>query len=82
MAKSKIAILSRPVTSWNEVPVVFDIPMAARILGKSADWISRRCQRGELPAFKDGKEWRFEKDAFLDYIQSCKVTPITAKKEV
>lgn len=59
----------KPVTSWDEVPVIFDISMASRLLGKSRDWISRRCQKGLLPAFKDGSEWRFEKDAFRDYIR-------------
>lgn len=58
----------RPITSWEEVPVIFDIPMAARLLGKTPENITRRCQSGEFPAFKDGKEWRITKEALLKYI--------------
>ena len=64
------------ITDWSNVPVVFDIPMAARILGVTPEGVKKRCQRGELPAFKDGKLWRFEKDAFLDYIKSNLVSKV------
>jgi excisionase family DNA binding protein len=61
------------ITEWDNVPVIFDIPMAARILGVTPEGVKRRCQLGELPAFKDGKLWRFEKTAFIDYIREKSV---------
>lgn len=69
------------ITDWDNVPVVFDIPMAARILGVTPEGIKRRCQRGELPAFKDGKLWRFEKTAFMDYISGRNVYKMDTEKE-
>lgn len=58
----------RLVTSWEDVPVIFDIPMAARIIGAKPASVKRRCQRGDFPAFKNGKLWRITKEALLKYI--------------
>lgn len=58
----------RPITSWEDVPVIFDIPMAARLLGKTPESLTKRCQDGNFPAFKDGKSWRITKEAFFKYI--------------
>lgn len=79
MGRIKYNVREKPITSWDEVPVIFDIPMAARLLGKSYDWIARRCLKGELPAFKDGVEWRFEKEEFLEYIRQSRVVSYTQK---
>ena len=68
--------MPKPVTSWDDVPVIFDLPMAARLLGKSYDNVKKCCQRGELPAFKDGKLWRMEKDALRDYIRQRSVVKL------
>ena len=65
------------ITDWGNVPIVFDIPMAARILGKTYDNIQKRCKRGELPAFKDGTQWRFEKETFLEYVHQTARTSLT-----
>ncbi len=58
--------------------------MVARTLlarqGKTPENISRRCQRGELPAFKDGRMWRFEKEAFLSYIHQHSVIRLEAAR--
>ena len=61
---------SHLITSWEQVPVVMDLPFAARILGQSVETLKKRSQRGELPgAFKAGRDWRVEKDALRKYIE-------------
>jgi len=58
------------ITSWEQVPVVIDLPFASRILGQSIETLKKRSQRGELPgAFKAGREWRIAKNTFRDYIE-------------
>ena len=58
------------ITSWEQVPVVIDLPFAARILGQSIETLKKRSQRGELPgAFKAGRDWRVTKDALRRYIE-------------
>lgn len=60
----------RPATNWDEVPVVFDVPYAARLLGFTADTISRKCAKGELPAHKILDKWRFDKEELRKFIQN------------
>lgn len=54
-----------PVTNWQSVPTLFDIPMAARLLGKTAEAVRLLIVSGELPARKVGKEWRLRKDEIM-----------------
>lgn len=58
----------RPPTDWGEVPLVFGIEDFHRIFGGSYEAIKKRCQRGALPAFKEGKFWKFEKNTLMDWI--------------
>ena len=62
--------LSKIITDWEQVPIVIDLPFAARILGQSIETLKRRSQRGELPgAFKAGRDWRIAKDALRSFIE-------------
>lgn len=63
-------IITRPITSWEEVPLVMDIPYLCRLLGRSQESIKQLCQRGQIPAFKAGKEWRIDKTALQAWIQA------------
>jgi len=63
-------IRTKVVTSWDEVPVIFDMPMAARLFGRSVDSLKLKAQAREIPAFKIGAEWRFDKDAIQAFIKS------------
>lgn len=58
----------RPILNWDDVPVVIDVPYAARLLALSVDYTSRLAQRGVLPGHKIGKQWRFDKDELRQYI--------------
>lgn len=61
---------ARPITSWDDVPIVMDLVMAGRIVGLTPDRLSILSRRGEFPATKIGKEWRVEKDELLAYMRS------------
>lgn len=54
-----------PVTNWTQVPVLFDIHMAARLLNKTVEGVRRLICAGELPAHKAGGEWRLRKDEIM-----------------
>lgn len=58
----------KPATTWDELPVVLDIPLASRIIGINRDVLTRKCQRGEIPAHKVMNRWRILKEELHDYI--------------
>ena len=58
----------RPITNWDQVPVVFDLPMLSVLLGQSREMLRIRASRGEIPAKKVGREWRFEKEKILKWL--------------
>ncbi len=61
--------IQRTVTDWNSVPVIFDISFACRLLGKTQESVKRMCTTGQLPAFKAGKEWRIDREAFRKWMR-------------
>lgn len=71
--------MRRNVTNWDEVPIVMDIVMAARIVGQTPESIKHKCQQGLFPAYKEGKEWRIEKDLLKAYMRSRCVMPSIAQ---
>lgn len=58
------------ITNWDSVPLIFDIPIMARLMGRSYENVKKMCQRGQFPAFKVGQEWRFEKGAVQNWVQT------------
>lgn len=64
--------MQKTETAWERVPVVFDLPYAATLLGISLDRIRKLAQRGEFPAFKVGKLWRVNKTDMLNYLERQK----------
>lgn len=60
------------ITSWDQIPLVMDLPLACVILGKSYDRMLKMSQQGKFPAFKCGTEWRVLKDDLIGYIESNK----------
>jgi hypothetical protein len=59
----------KPVTSWDDVPIVMDMPMAARIVGQCPEYLKKRAQRGTFPAYKEGSQWRVSKAALKEHIE-------------
>lgn len=52
----------QPITSWDEVPVIFDIAIMCRLTGWSYETVKKQTQKGELPGFKVGAGWRYRKE--------------------
>lgn len=62
-------------TSWDQVPLVMNLQVAAIILERSIDSMKKQSQSGEFPAFKCGGVWKVTKDDLIAYIESNKVKP-------
>lgn len=60
--------MPKPIINWDDVPVLMDIPLAARVLLKSPEWVKQKAQSGELPAVKVGMEWRIPKNKLREYL--------------
>lgn len=62
------------ITSWDQVPLIMDLPFVCRIIAKSYDRLVKLSQQGKFPAFKAGAEWRVTKDDLIRYIEENKNT--------
>lgn len=62
--------VQRPITNWDDVPVIIDVPYAARLYGINADRACRLCRAGKLPAFKVGKLWRLRREDVIKDINN------------
>lgn len=49
-------------STWDEVPVVINVPYVAMILKTSQDVVRKHLAAGELRGFKVGREWRINKE--------------------
>lgn len=70
------------ICHWEQVPLIFDIPIAALLLGRSCENVKKMCQRREIPAFKVGREWRFDKTVFVRWINERQAGNAPQSKEV
>ncbi|MBR5089548.1 MAG: helix-turn-helix domain-containing protein [Ruminiclostridium sp.] len=60
---------SNNITDWAQVPVVFDVAMASRILAINYDKVRQMCRDGIIPAYKIGtNSWRINKDEFMEWL--------------
>ncbi len=66
MAKQKF------VTSWDDVPVMFDLAYASILTGLTVSSLQKKAKNGELPAFRIGKVWRIDKNKFIEYLNNQK----------
>jgi len=57
------------VTDWNEVPVLFDIPLACRIFGVQRGALYKWIKEDNMPFIKIcGGSVRFSKSAILNWL--------------
>lgn len=56
------------VTSWDDVPVIIDVPYLAHLIGCSYEIARKMCQRGTIKAFKVGDMWRIRKEDVFEYM--------------
>jgi hypothetical protein len=64
----------KPITDWRDVPLVFDLVLAARIVGQSPEYLKKRAQRGDFPAFKEGNQWRVGKAALMAHVGEAELS--------
>lgn len=57
----------KPITDWEQVPVVFDLPLASVIFGYTVDTLKRKAKTGEFPAHKVFDEWRVDKEEAMQF---------------
>lgn len=59
----------RPVTTWESLPPILDVPAVAMLLGITEQAVRYMAKRGDIPAFKVGlRLWRFEKTALMNAV--------------
>lgn len=55
------------VTSWENVPVLVDLPFVAALFGVSHERARTLCTSGTIPAFKVGGMWRVNKRELMRF---------------
>lgn len=58
------------VYSWDDVPVLIDVAMAAQILGFTVEHTRRLLCQGKIPGHKMDRDWRINKEAFWTFVES------------
>lgn len=53
--------------SWNDVPVIINLPYAAVILKANPEVVRRHLSDGTLKDFKIGREWRINKSDLMEF---------------
>ena len=61
----------KPITSWEQVPLILDLAQISMLLGIDNETARRKCVSGEIPAKKVGKFWRAEKNEIRRYLGLC-----------
>lgn len=59
---------SEPVSGWEQVPVIVDLPYVAVILGANPEVVRRYLASGKLKGFKVGREWRINKADLMEFV--------------
>ncbi len=59
---------------------VLNTKEAAAFLGAHIETIRRLARRGEIPAYKIGKDWRYRKKALLEWVESQSMFKNKCKK--
>lgn len=67
--------MSKIIKSWDEVPLIMDLAFASVLLGQAPGTLKLQAERGTFPAFKQGNQWRVEKDDLRAHIEKRKNAP-------
>jgi len=54
---------------WEQLPLVLDSQTVAHLYGCSLNTLYELCRRGELPAKRVGRQWRFGRESLRRYIE-------------
>lgn len=73
-------MIPKKVCCWEKIPAIFDIKYASILLDFSDKYLEKLCRQGQIPAFKVGKCWRFDKDVFKLWIEEQKNRTVQTSK--
>ncbi len=63
-----------PEGGWADAPDFLTVDEAAELLRRHVSTVYRRLERGHWPfAWKDGNDWRIEKDALREHLKSASI---------
>ena len=68
MARPKKAITPAQVTTWERIPVIFDLSFAACLIRMDQENLRKIARSGGFPAFKVGTKWRVRKTDLSEWI--------------
>lgn len=54
---------------WEQLPLVLDAHTVASLIGCSLNTLYELCRRGEIPAQRVGRQWRFSRDGLRRHIE-------------
>lgn len=60
------------VTDWDNVPIMFEIEYATKLLGMKKRSIQRMAKENKIPAFKANGKWRFYKEDIKEWMKTTK----------
>lgn len=60
-------------TSWDDLPILMDSVMVARLFGCDESKIRKMANQHIIPAYRIGKELRYDRDEIKAFVYSNKV---------
>lgn len=60
--------MTKQFTSWEQLPVILDIPQVACLLCLHPNTVTRLCRTGQLTGRKIGREWRVNKESVMNFM--------------
>jgi len=75
--------MKRYPVSWDEVPIIVDLPYVARLLEVTPETVRKWCIKKIFPGIKFGeKEWRVDKDDLRAYMRQNKAMDVAGLENV
>ena len=66
--------MTKHFTSWDQLPIVLDVPQVACLLCLHPNTVTRLCRAGKLTGRKIGREWRVNKSSVMDFMNYKEAT--------
>lgn len=63
----------RPITNWDDYPILMDTVMVAQLLGCEETKVRKMAHNRVIPAYRIGKELRYDRDEIKAYVYANKV---------
>lgn len=60
--------MTKQFTSWNQLPIILDVPQVACLLCLHPNTVTRLCRNGKLTGQKIGREWRINKSSVMQFM--------------